>query len=899
MPISFSIANVQVVKKPRPQPVKNGDNLKNQNTSNHSNVTTSQSNQQASAPPKPPPHQDLAHKYPGSGKLTIIKKKKGKDGESIIRRVPIYNEDYDSSDDEGIAARNQDIYVPPRLLLQTDEEILLDQLDAEITRQEEKQLLDKWNDEIMAQEEADLMKRLLINIEEAEFLERCAAMPSVVSLVEDAYEPEESLSLVSVQVPKIDSIQKLDFQPTIGDPFSPPTGIEIDKLVDFCTTRITLPRYLDQEHKILAYTRAEFFTGVIQPFEMDMLKEVDETLYGFGVRLFVSEEDPFSYVLEARGPRDVLVQLKREAEFWIQERIRMINPYLLLQDGASVVITSGVNPRLTFQEIKAEKSNYYDRVVSWTEKAFGWIEHESPKKSTFMKGWKVKVLFKAEPEKCVVTAKGTTAMLKKFEELSRNWVDSESTYAHSFESDPLQPSGRDPSIQKIRISFRLKRYVPLGYDHRYVPLPKTHVSRHYSNCGVWLSGIKDGTRLAFMMGEPSVFEKGCSLLAIDGKECNTTEDILHKYSEGRDDPKNFVMITVCVSRYTNFEAIPDLLDLNPRRLDGKPFNLSDYEKPELIVTKMMEEEQQKQQQPEDKEQSLPVEQPVNVEDQPDDHIEQPDFVTADDDDQEDEEQPDADDLDDSDNARPAVASEPKEKPIPKKKDATSTTSTDDIAKTSKPSSDSLPKRAAESVEPRIPTKKARTIPRKATITVESNLSSSMAPSVNPSQTAASNETRPGNQFEKSNAQKTKPTSHAATSLFSVAQNASGRAASHDTAPAALTERHSYQLQSPAKQKRSPATQPMGEPAGKKQKESLTEVDKNVARRASEPPTHRRNSHEQTGSTLFREHEVEFPSNQPMGAFFKTEKSKCKVFSVFKNGNAMKDGNIMPGKFQVC
>ncbi|CAJ1953610.1 unnamed protein product [Cylindrotheca closterium] len=658
MPKFFSIAGIRTVGKPNPQVPSASQNNQNVNlnetnatkssdnegTTAAANATTSQFNNHATATKnananaasnpsnqEPQQPQSLFHKYPGSGKLTI-QQKKGKTGhtKSVIRRVPIYTEDYNSSDDEDMNQHRADVHIPQSLLLQDDETILLDELDNEITRQEEQELLDEWNDKITAQEEVDLMKRLWINIEHAAYLEHCAAKPSAVLVVEDPLSyNNDRRPLLSVKMPKSKVPTQLVF----------PT--EITGTVDFCKASIKLPRYLDQEHKILAFTRAEFYTGVFLPFETDLLGEAYKSLNGWDASLLVSEEDPFSYVLQARAERGVLEELKRQAEVWVQDRIRMINSYLLLRDGASVVIDNLVQPRLFEEAVKQEKKAFKKNVVGVLEKNLGWIEKhaKSENRPASLTGWRVSVQFKMHPRPCTIDATGSAEVLAQLAEATRDWVQTQSLYAitDSFESSHLTSSTRGTPSKRIRMTFRYPRCVPLGYENRSQELSKTQIPVQYANCGVSLAGIKERTLLSYMMGGPDAFEKGCTLLTIHGNECNTPNDLQCIYSQARETDRNFVNLTLCLSRYTNFLAIPELMDMNPRRLDSKPFQLSDYKNPDSIEAPMGQVQQQK---PAGAEGPPVAEQPLAVSKQPaavveekerDGNFKQPEFAAPDED----------------------------------------------------------------------------------------------------------------------------------------------------------------------------------------------------------------------------------------------------------------------------
>ncbi|KAL3939387.1 MAG: hypothetical protein SGBAC_005888, partial [Bacillariaceae sp.] len=677
MPNFFSIAGIRTVGKPKPQVPPGNQNSQNRNpneanaASNSSNegivtsATTTSSQSKSTNPAttttttttitttneasKPSQPQSLFHKYPGCGKLTI-QKKKGKTGftKSSIRRVPIYNEDYDSSDDEEMWPTTG-VHIPERLLLQTEEAILIYDLDAQITRQEEQELLQQWDDDTIAQGYADLMQRLWINIEHAAYLEQCAAKPSAVLIVEDDSNKQTNNDRPLFVMPESSrrAPSKFVFHPTIGASPTERKQVEVTGEVDFCKASINLPRYLDQEHKILAFTRAEFYTGVIQPFEKECLKVVDKSLVcGWQACLVVSEEDPFSYVLQARGRKDALEELKIQAEKWVQDRIRVINSHMLLQDGASVVIDSPVQPRLVEEHVKREKRAYKEQVLQVIETRYGWIDKQAKKKKQppSLSGWKVKVHFKLYPGLCAIDASGSPGVLTHLSEATRNWVQTQSLYAisDSVECSQLTTSGRG-TIKRIRITFRYPRFPKLGYVGRETKLPKTQVRAPYSKCGVWLDGIRSRTLLSYMMGEPAAFEKGCTLLSIDRKECNSPNDVQYIYEQEREMDRNCVELTLCLSRYTNFESIPELMDMQPKRLDGKPFNLSDYENPESAETGMLPVQKQQQQpavveqqaavagqppdaeQPPDIEKLVDVEQPVDAEEEPDGNVEQPEF----------------------------------------------------------------------------------------------------------------------------------------------------------------------------------------------------------------------------------------------------------------------------------
>mmetsp|Transcript_44912 Transcript_44912/g.108527 ORF Transcript_44912/g.108527 Transcript_44912/m.108527 type:complete len:1914 (-) Transcript_44912:641-6382(-) len=192
-------------------------------------------------------------------------------------------------------------------------------------------------------------------------------------------------------------------------------------------------------------------------------------------------------------------------------------------------------------------------------------------------------------------------------------------------------------------------------------------------------------------------------------------------------------------------------------------------------------------------------------------------------------------------------------------------------------------------------KKARTVPSKKTISDRSTSTSGSTASANPSHTANSSQMRANNQNETSASQKTNNSSLGATSRGTNTANSSGRATSTGLASDPLSELLSAPSKPKAKQKRTPSMQSIDEPAGKKHKGSdVVEPNRNAARQVP-----RRNSNEPKGSVSMREYEAQFPSREPIGAFFKTEGSKCKVFSIFKKGNAKEDIRIQPGTIAVA
>ena len=133
-------------------------------------------------------------------------------------------------------------------------------------------------------------------------------------------------------------------------------------------------------------------------------------------------------------------------------------------------------------------------------------------------------------------------------------------------------------LRKKSLGLRLefKKYTPLGYRHLSgIKFTDKQLPVSMINNGVWISGAKAGTGLAFALGGPEAYESGCAILAVNGQDCNSPEELKRLYLKARDKEKA-VQLTLCLSRYANLINLPDISRINPRRIDGKRFTASEY-----------------------------------------------------------------------------------------------------------------------------------------------------------------------------------------------------------------------------------------------------------------------------------------------------------------------------------
>lgn len=502
-------------------------------------------------------------KYPGRGKLTIVKKGNASD-KSVIRRVPVTDTLYDSSDndelDDGESTASSYDSAMLGLLLQDDDEILMDHLDAEITRAEESELLHNLDDEITAAEEADLMRRLLVSIHHAEYMEKCQAKSAMVL----QYEEQTTLLQRRKIPPPSSPISEHEFLPTWGE--APAERVQGVLHVQFGHVTKTLPKYVDQEHTILAFSISEFYTGVIIPVEHEV-READPTLLaGWDVSLRKNEKDPFSYLLEARGPKAALDRLKQQTESWIRSRINMINCQRLLYDGESVVLDIFVISKIDEVSRRILKTDFETTVTQTIKEE---LQLTNP---ALLSGWKVKMVkWDGRPDPCVIEVTGKQEVLKHFGKRAQQWV-----MEHAGFVDSKSIRVQSLSDSKLGITFMFKLFAPLGYRSQNVKFTDKQIPLRYRNFGVWLYDIKGKTSLATAMGGADVYEFGCSILAVNGRDCNTPAELKELYLKARDGKG--VKLTLCLSKYANFSSIPDLSLMNPRRLDGKPFEKETYTK---------------------------------------------------------------------------------------------------------------------------------------------------------------------------------------------------------------------------------------------------------------------------------------------------------------------------------
>eukprot|EP00980_Cylindrotheca_fusiformis_P018676 scaffold6219_cov146-Cylindrotheca_fusiformis.AAC.11 len=500
-------------------------------------------------------------KYPGRGKLTIVKKHIGK-GKSDIRRVPITDTSYDSSDDDDDDNRSNtsDSVILP-LLLQDEESILLDKVDAEITRAEEKELLARLDDEILAAEEAELMQWLLLDIKHAEFLEKCDAKPSVVMQYPDVEELlMKTPNLPSLSTPATRS--RMEFVPTLGSQLASEGIVQDIVLREFAHVTKSIPKYVDQEHKILAYTILEFHTGVIAVVEHEVRQRDPFLLQGFDARLKPRDpSDPFSYLLEAHGPIEMLDMLRERTEMWIRHRINTINCWLLLQDGKSVVLDVFVTTKVDKLCIQVLKTDFETEVIEY-------VENNLPPTKQARKGHAKIVEWKERPNPCMVEVSGTKDVLESFKTRTQQWVTDNAGYV-----DDISMRVEMLSNSKLGISFVFKEYAPLGYKNLFKTVDK-HTPLRYKKVGVWLADVKAKTSLATAIGGTDIFNYGCSILAVNGKSCDTPNELQKLYLQARD--FKGVKLTLCLSKYATFSTIPDLQLATARRLDGKLFDEDEY-----------------------------------------------------------------------------------------------------------------------------------------------------------------------------------------------------------------------------------------------------------------------------------------------------------------------------------
>jgi hypothetical protein len=503
-----------------------------------------------------PPHQGSRSKrsfmnQAKQKKLTILKKG-NTFTKSVIQLVPVDNSFDDSSEDD------DDSLVSSPLVMMDEESILMDFLDGEITRAEEKETMDRLDEEILRLEEADFMKRLLTNIEQQE-----------------AYEIESSKPTKVIEYPRI--TQLLMNQPLSSSSGSNddsgmflPTWVspELSRFQELSLHfgRVTkaLPKYLDHEHKIRAYTISEFHTGVIQSVE-DSIKDFDpKLLLGFNARLRKRDpDDPYSYLLEACGPRICLELLQEWTDRWLQARINMINSQLLLSDGESIVLDIRVNPKHNHSDFQNNREDFDTAVVKSL--------HLDLEKINPAVGWNVNVTnLRSDPRVCRLEATVPKEVMDKLLSRSNKWIQSHSSIVESRSMNIVKYDGRT-----FVGEFRFKVFSPLGYSNNGIRIGEKQIPVMCKNVGVWCSHVKKNTGLANALGGPSAYDSGCVILSVNRTNVNKPTELRQLFLNARSTA--MVDLTLCLSKYADLSHLPDISCVNPRRVDGRPFETESYD----------------------------------------------------------------------------------------------------------------------------------------------------------------------------------------------------------------------------------------------------------------------------------------------------------------------------------
>jgi len=96
--------------------------------------------------------------------------------------------------------------------------------------------------------------------------------------------------------------------------------------------------------------------------------------------------------------------------------------------------------------------------------------------------------------------------------------------------------------------------------------------------GLWMKGVVPDKGLARALGGHEACENGCAILSIDGLKISDALELKRILIEAKKDKnKEFVIMTICLSRYANLERVSERLMRSIRRRDGKPYDAEFYQ----------------------------------------------------------------------------------------------------------------------------------------------------------------------------------------------------------------------------------------------------------------------------------------------------------------------------------
>jgi hypothetical protein len=168
----------------------------------------------------------------------------------------------------------------------------------------------------------------------------------------------------------------------------------------------------------------------------------------------------------------------------------------------------------------------------------------------------------------LLEAKGTKEQMEKFRILTERYV---------------QTMIEDTNIVKLwKDSMSLLLDVPLSCDEKLGAITNMYSYRDWKNTkwaipGVWIHEIETEGALCRAVGSPTVFESGCMIVAVDGKDVFLPDHIKSNYIKGRESLNSNVMVTLCFSKHSDFSKLSKCLLPELKRRNRKPYELERFE----------------------------------------------------------------------------------------------------------------------------------------------------------------------------------------------------------------------------------------------------------------------------------------------------------------------------------
>jgi hypothetical protein len=230
---------------------------------------------------------------------------------------------FDDSSSEGSTPSSSSQSSSPRTPTMTDEALLLERLNTDITLSEERETVGRLDTLVLRGEDVTRQR----DIEKPQALERALKKPKVATHVVTGVDQESAQD----QGESWFSWQRKRPNENV----SPRPSIIVEDVVQrvLYQAKHSIPKYLLDDQRI--FSRADFQNAVIDGVEKFFGAEDASLLYAFKVNL---RERHHSYLLEAKGPGKVLEKVASYTQDWIQYQIAHANLQLLLQDGESQLV---------------------------------------------------------------------------------------------------------------------------------------------------------------------------------------------------------------------------------------------------------------------------------------------------------------------------------------------------------------------------------------------------------------------------------------------------------------------------------------------------------------------------------------------------------------------------------